>query len=324
MKMEKGYRSSKTGQAYLSLRPGDRILVYDTETTGTDPEKDRIVEISWIELLFDRDSFEVVDEADFYIKPPFPMPEEASSVNGITDEMLKDQPSEEEVIDKIFSKFGNKPDFVCGHNLIFDNRMMRHMYRRNGKGEFSPITVIDTLPAARDLISVATVEGWFIEQGLGPQRNQKGYYKLENLAKMLKVDKGLTFHRSIDDVKATIGLFKIFYEEYLETAPEITQPRTANEMLEKIQREQETMFPEIKGERPKIYSIWAKRFSETGDYLFITASTGKYQFNKYYRTWKVREEWKKADMEALIEEVVKYTGVKSPDDLPFWKAPKKT
>jgi len=64
------------------------IIFFDLETTGTDPGKDRIVELALIKLLTD-------GKRDSYVKrlnPGIPIPPENTAIHGITDEDVKDAP----------------------------------------------------------------------------------------------------------------------------------------------------------------------------------------------------------------------------------------
>lgn len=70
----------------MSLRP----IFFDLETTGLSPTQERIVEIAaydpWQEKTF-----------QMLVHPQRPIPKEAMSVHGITNEMVANQPSFEEV-----------------------------------------------------------------------------------------------------------------------------------------------------------------------------------------------------------------------------------
>ena len=79
----------------MKLNLNKPICFFDLETTGTNPGKDRIVEIAVLKLDINNQKKEMV----WRINPECPIPDEASSVHGITDEMVKDQP-----IFKHFSK----------------------------------------------------------------------------------------------------------------------------------------------------------------------------------------------------------------------------
>ena len=65
------------------------ICFFDLETTGTNPGKDRIVEIAILKL----DTTNQKKEMVWRVNPGCSIPDEATSVHGITDEMVKDKPS---------------------------------------------------------------------------------------------------------------------------------------------------------------------------------------------------------------------------------------
>ena len=79
----------------MKLNLNKPICFFDLETTGTNTGKDRIVEIAVLKLDINNQKKEMV----WRVNPECPIPDEASSVHGITDEMVKDQP-----IFKHFSK----------------------------------------------------------------------------------------------------------------------------------------------------------------------------------------------------------------------------
>lgn len=73
--------------AQLSLRKP--IIFFDLETTGTDPGRDRIVELALVKLYPD-------GRRDSYVKrlnPGIPIPASTTAIHGITDEDVKDAPS---------------------------------------------------------------------------------------------------------------------------------------------------------------------------------------------------------------------------------------
>lgn len=65
------------------------IVFFDTETTGVDCVKDRIVSLAACKISPD------ATEESFYqlINPQMPIPPDATAVHGITDEMVKDKPT---------------------------------------------------------------------------------------------------------------------------------------------------------------------------------------------------------------------------------------
>ena len=70
------------------LRLARPLVVFDLETTGTDPARDKIVEIALLRLTPDGQSLARTRR----INPECPIPPEATAVHGITDEDVRDQP----------------------------------------------------------------------------------------------------------------------------------------------------------------------------------------------------------------------------------------
>lgn len=105
------------------------VLIYDTETTGLpiwkepsdDPAQPHIVEIAcelWV-------GGELADEFHAIVNPGVPIPPEVSELHGITDEVAAEKgilPSE--ALTR-FMALADRAEFIVGHNVSFDVRMMR-------------------------------------------------------------------------------------------------------------------------------------------------------------------------------------------------------
>jgi exodeoxyribonuclease X len=80
------------------------IRCLDCETTGTDPEKDRVVEVAWcdIEIVEGRPDhlreYEVIDGGQSLINPGITIPVVASAIHHIVDEDVKDEKSWEDFL----------------------------------------------------------------------------------------------------------------------------------------------------------------------------------------------------------------------------------
>lgn len=68
------------------------IVFFDLETTGTDPNNDRIAQIACIKITPDDTPQGTREEKVMLINPTVPIPEEATKIHGITNEMVKDAP----------------------------------------------------------------------------------------------------------------------------------------------------------------------------------------------------------------------------------------
>jgi DNA polymerase-3 subunit epsilon len=100
-------------------------IFYDTETTGTRPDKDRIIELAAYDPIHNRTFTRLIN-------PGQPIPKEASAVHGISDEMVKDAPSYLEV-GKEFIEFCQGPVVLIAHNNdAFDQPFLKFEFERHG------------------------------------------------------------------------------------------------------------------------------------------------------------------------------------------------
>ena len=96
------------------------IVVYDLETTGLDPESCEIIEIGAIKI----EKGKITKKFSTFVKPKSPIPQEASRINHITDEMVKDAPGIEDVILDFYDF--SKDCVLSGYNNTdFDNKFLR-------------------------------------------------------------------------------------------------------------------------------------------------------------------------------------------------------
>lgn len=118
-------------------------IVFDLETTGTSPNNDSIIEISAVKVV-DR---QVVDTFSSLVNPERPIPYYATAVNGITDEMVEDEPTLDVVLPEFVKFIGD--EVLVGHNIhCFD---MKFIWKAAEEifGETITNDYIDTLPMAR-------------------------------------------------------------------------------------------------------------------------------------------------------------------------------
>lgn len=95
------------------------FCVVDVETTGLNPFKNEIVQLSAIKFQ----EFEPVDCFTTYIKPIGGINADAARINGITDETVKDAPTIDQAVNAFRAYIGDKRPIV-GHNLIFDLKFL--------------------------------------------------------------------------------------------------------------------------------------------------------------------------------------------------------
>ncbi|MEY8355807.1 exonuclease domain-containing protein [Lachnospiraceae bacterium 54-53] len=100
-------------------------VVFDLETTGVSAAEDSIIEISAVKVK----GHEPVAEFTALVNPGTHIPAGATSVNGITDEMVKDAPGLAEVLPDFLSFIGG--EILVGHNIqSFD---LLFLYRAAGE-----------------------------------------------------------------------------------------------------------------------------------------------------------------------------------------------
>lgn len=120
----------------------DDYVVFDIETSGLSPKKDKIIEIGAIKCINNK----VVDEFKVLIDPEIHLTKIINDVTGLTDDDLFGKPKIEEVLPDFVRFIGNYP--IIGHNVSFDcdfiNTNLRRMHLDEMKND-----VLDTLFISR-------------------------------------------------------------------------------------------------------------------------------------------------------------------------------
>lgn len=95
------------------------VCVFDLETTGLDPDEDKIVQACF--MLFDNAYYmNYEDEFTTLVNPEILIPEDASRVHQICDDDVQNAPLFKDVADDILD-FMTQADMLCAHNgLAFD------------------------------------------------------------------------------------------------------------------------------------------------------------------------------------------------------------
>jgi DNA polymerase III epsilon subunit family exonuclease len=165
----------------LSVLP-EQFVVADIETTGLEPKKDEIIEISAVKV--NRDS-NIHTTFSSLIKPEKKVPKKITELTGITSEMLE---REGEKLDSVMTEFVN---FVGDLRLVFFNAPFDHTFLRNAAHRIG-MKIENPVSCALDMARRA----W---PGLKS-------YKLEDLART----GGLNTegkHRALKDCELTITVY---------------------------------------------------------------------------------------------------------------------
>ncbi len=164
-------------------------IFFDVETTGLYPlAGDKIIEIAMIKTS----KGEIIDTIETMINPNRSIPKEATNINNISDEMVKDSP----VFDKKYSE--KIIDFIgdytlVAHNASFDLGFLSVELGRNGI-MFERWKAIDTLKIAKEIFP--------------GQKN-----KLESIMRRYNIMPEGDVHRALVDTDVLRRIFFEFLEE---------------------------------------------------------------------------------------------------------------
>lgn len=134
-----------------------RAFVFDTETTGFTvkdgklEEQPYIVQFAGILGEISRENgFVEIDRIDRLVKPRISIPFASSQVHGIYDKDVENAPYIEEIATEML-KFLNTTDVVAGHNIEYDESVIRYELERIGrKGDYQPMKALCTMRGSTD------------------------------------------------------------------------------------------------------------------------------------------------------------------------------
>lgn len=159
--------------------------VLDIETTGLSFRTEKITELGAVKYK----NGEIVEQFECFVNPEKPIPEEVVNITHITDEMVKDAETIEQVLPKFLDFIGDA--VIVAHNADFDVGFIK--YNAEQYGYKLENTYIDTLRLAKDLF---------------PDYKK---YKLGLIAEKLGI-KVEVAHRALDDVITLVKVFQVMLE----------------------------------------------------------------------------------------------------------------
>ena len=155
------------------------VVVVDVETTGWFADSAGITEIGAVRLTSGRPAVEF----SALVNPQMPIPPEITTLTGITDAMVRDQPAIGQVLPR-FLEFA-KGSMIAAHNAPFDLGFLTAACAANDL-TWPPCAVIDTAVLARLVLPAGEVAD----------------HKLTTLAAHFGTGTGPS-HRALADAKAT-------------------------------------------------------------------------------------------------------------------------
>lgn len=140
------------------------LTVFDTETSGLNPDKHEILEVAMISFILDREgNAHLLSEYESKVKPVslHSASEKALKINGYTEQAWQEAPTFSEVYREM-QPIIEKSDIFLGQNLIFDIRFVDELCRRNELGQPDFPSYIDTKEMADKLVEKA----WLKRSGM--------------------------------------------------------------------------------------------------------------------------------------------------------------
>ncbi len=159
--------------------------VLDLETTGFSAKTEKITEVGIMKVK----NGEVIDKFSCFVNPQKHIPQRVTEVTNITDDMVKNAETIEQVFPKILEFI--KDSVLVAHNAPFDMGFLKQNAKNLGY-EFD-YTYLDTLSLAKDLF---------------PDYKK---YKLGKIAENLGIKVEIA-HRALDDVDTTVKVFNVMLE----------------------------------------------------------------------------------------------------------------
>lgn len=167
----------------MKLKLEKDLIIFDIESTGLSTSLDRIVQLAILKIHADGSPNL---ERCRLINPEIPISEEATKVHGITNEMVREQPTFKQISNALLDLIGDAD--LCGFNSArFDVPMLLEEFHRAG--------------LELDMTDRKTVDVWKIYQKMEPRTLKAAlkYYCGEELEGA---------HDAMNDVKATLKVLE--------------------------------------------------------------------------------------------------------------------
>ncbi|WP_101695607.1 PolC-type DNA polymerase III [Dorea phocaeensis] len=163
----------------------DTYVVFDLETTGFSPIKDKIIEIGAVKV----ERGKITERFSTFVNPKVPIPFQITQLTSITDQMVMDAPDIETVLPKFLAFVGDA--VLVAHNASFDVGFIEQNCRYQDR--IPDFTSVDTVAMARILLPTLSK------------------FKLNVVANALHISLE-NHHRAVDDAGATAEIFVKFVE----------------------------------------------------------------------------------------------------------------
>jgi DNA polymerase III subunit epsilon len=193
-----------------------KIFVFDTETTWFINKKDTRLSsqpsiIQFAGILWEineEKEFKEIEKINILIHPKRSIPYESSQVHHIYDIDVQDAPPIENVID-IILHYINTPDMIIGHNIEYDEDMLKVELKRLGREhDYKPKQKYCTM---KNMVDFCQIKG---------NGERFKYPKLGELHKCIFWEYFIGAHDAIVDVEATLRCFlDLHQKDIIKLAP---------------------------------------------------------------------------------------------------------
>lgn len=156
------------------------FICFDIETTGLSAARDKITEIGAVKV----ENGVITDTFSTFANPEMPIPQKITQLTGITDDMVKDAPSQSKAVGAFLEFAGN--NVLVAHNAPFDTSFIAKACEDMGR-EYN-YTSIDTVAISRAILTDI--------------KN----CKLDTVAKFLRLG-DFNHHRATDDAEMLARIF---------------------------------------------------------------------------------------------------------------------
>lgn len=156
------------------------FICFDIETTGLSAARDKITEIGAVKV----ENGVITDTFSTFANPKMPIPQKITQLTGITDDMVKDAPSQSEAVGAFLEFAGD--NVLVAHNAPFDTSFIAKACEDMGR-EYN-YTSIDTVAISRAILTDI--------------KN----CKLDTVAKFLRLG-DFNHHRATDDAEMLARIF---------------------------------------------------------------------------------------------------------------------
>jgi len=141
-------------------------IVIDTEATGLDTTRDKIIELGFVAFEYDAGSgliYRILHTYDAFEDPGEPLEDIIKQITGITDAMVADKKLDEDSA----NMWLNKADLIIAHNAAFDRQMLERrlpgVSKANWACTFNDIPWMDEDISSLKLDYIAYRLGFFFD-----------------------------------------------------------------------------------------------------------------------------------------------------------------